>query len=271
MIARSKERRCSLLPVVVTAWMTCGVPGAARATPLGSAEFAALAGRCAPAVPSSTLKAVARTESALDPWALHDNTTGISEKPASQDQALSDARAWVGRGDSVDVGLMQVNSVNFSALGLTVRSALDPCASLAGGAAVLQAAYGGGKTTADQQVALLMALSRYNTGSPLKGIMNGYAHAVMVNAEAGKLQIPAAQSQAAPTPALTDPNAPPAWDISATGTYAEAHGAPWIVSLSAPSGITKQPVGQPVPAAANNIVVANIVATPSTQATTRSP
>jgi type IV secretion system protein VirB1 len=155
--------------------MAWGVPVAARATTISAPAFANMAARCAPAVPAKTLEAVARTESGLDPWALHDNTTGVSEVPASEDQAQSDAAAWISRGDSVDVGLMQINSANFGALGLSAGAALDPCASLAGGAAVLQAAYGGGTTTAEQQVALLMALSRYNTGSPLKGIMNGYA------------------------------------------------------------------------------------------------
>jgi type IV secretion system protein VirB1 len=250
--------------------MAWGVPIAACATPISAPAFASLAERCAPAVPAKTLEAVARTESGLDPWALHDNTTGVSEIPASQDQAQADAAAWISRGDSVDVGLMQINSANFGALGLTASAALDPCASLARGAAVLQAAYGGGTTTAEQQVALLMALSRYNTGSPLKGIMNGYAHTVMVNAGSDPVPTPATGSSQT-TPVLTDPSAPPAWNIAATGTYAQTHGAPWIVSLATPSGEAKQPAGQPVPAAANSAVAVNIVAASSTQARTRSP
>jgi type IV secretion system protein VirB1 len=248
--------------------MACGVTIAARATPISAPAFASLATRCAPAVPAKTLKAVARTESGLDPWALHDNTTGVSEIPASQDQAQADAAAWISRGDSVDVGLMQINSANFAALGLSAGAALDPCASLAGGAAVLLAAYGGGTTTAEQQVALLMALSRYNTGSPLKGIMNGYAHTVMVSA--GPVPAPA-MGASQTTPVLTDPNAPPAWNIAATGAYAQTHGAPWIVSLTAPSGDAIQPESRPVPAAANSAVAVNVMAASSTQATSRSP
>jgi type IV secretion system protein VirB1 len=263
--------RCSVLPGVLAPWLAYALPGTVGAAPLDPADFEALARSCAPAVPVATLVAVARTESGLDPWALHDNTTGVTKEPARQDQALSDAEAWIGRGDSVDVGLMQVNSANFNALGLTARTALDPCISLAGGAAVLQAAYDGGQTTADQQVALLIALSRYNTGSPLKGIMNGYARAVMANLYADKLPALAAQNPVAVIAVWTDPHAPPAWDISATGTYAEAHGAPWIVSLPSPSGIAKQSQGQPVPMAANRPVIADVVAMPLTQATTRSP
>jgi type IV secretion system protein VirB1 len=263
------EYRCTLLIAAGAAWAACGVPGTARAAPLSPVEFTALAARCAPSVPQGTLGAVARTESSLNPWALHDNTTGVTEQPANQQAPLSDARAWIGRGDSVDVGLMQINSANFGALGLTARSALDPCTSLAGGAAVLRAAYAGGKTTADQEVALLMALSRYNTGSPLRGIMNGYAHSVMMNA--GGLPVPALQSQAVDIQVLTDPNAPPSWDISATGTYAEAHGAPWIVSVPSSLGIKKKPEGPPVPTAAAETVAANVVGPSSTQPTTRSP
>ena len=251
--------------------MLCAAAGFARAIPLSPAEFVALAGRCAPAIPVATLEAVARTESGLDPWALRDNTTGITEAPGSEDQALHDASSWISRGDSVDVGLMQVNSANFSALGLTAGSALAPCASLAGGAAVLQAAYGGGKTTADQQVALLMALSRYNTGSPLKGIMNGYARSVMLNADTDRFPAPAAQGRVAGIQVLTDPNAPPSWDISATGTYAAAHGAPWIVSLPSTADSAERPEGQPAQTAANNTVVANVVATPLIEPIARSP
>jgi type IV secretion system protein VirB1 len=179
------------------------------------------------------LQAVAKTESGFDPWALHDNTTGVSDKPASLQDALGEAWSWIDRGDSVDVGLMQINSGNFSALGLTARSALDACSSMAAGAAVLNAAYGSGQASPDHEVALLMALSRYNTGSPLKGIMNGYARTVMNNAtDDDPLSPPDGSSVSASGDVITDPNAPPSWDISATAAFAQAHGAPWLVSLA---------------------------------------
>jgi hypothetical protein len=44
---------------------------------------------------------------------------------------------------TVDVGLAQVNSANFSWLGLTMESALDPCRNIAAGARVLFAKYNG--------------------------------------------------------------------------------------------------------------------------------
>jgi type IV secretion system protein VirB1 len=244
------------------------MPDTAWAMPLSATEFAATASRCAPFVSAETLAAVARTESGFDPWALHDNTTGLSESPDSAPAARADAAAWVARGDSLDIGLMQINSANLPALNMTVASALDPCVSLAGGAAVLQAAFGNGNTSANEQVALLLALSWYNTGSPLRGIMNGYARKVMENGSMSTLPAATAAVNALPS---TDPNAPPSWDVSATGAYAQSHGAPWLVPLPPEAGTPKQPVGLPAPAQAPETLVARKQASSSTPPTTRSP
>jgi type IV secretion system protein VirB1 len=144
---------------------------------------------------------------------------------------------------------MQINSFNLPALNMTIRLALDSCASLKGGASVLSAAYGGGHTSAEQQAALLMALSRYNTGSPFLGIMNGYARKVMMNSDGGA--IPALSAAIAATP-ISDPNAPPLWNVSAIGTYAQQHGASWLIALApiqdngrrraGPPGATPSPI-----------------------------
>ncbi|GAN80606.1 transglycosylase SLT domain-containing protein [Acidocella aminolytica] len=199
---------------------------ATSASAVSAARFSILAGRCAPAVPEWVLGAVARTESNFHPWRLHDNTARVSSDPPSLEAAETEAAAWMAAGHSVDLGLMQINSGNLPALGMNVNEALDPCASLAAGAAVLRAAYGGGPVKAGQQAALLMALSVYNTGSPLKGIMNGYARTVMRNASAVPLSAPLPQAQPDATPDM-----PPAWNVSATGNYTQVHGAPWLVPL----------------------------------------
>ena len=200
-------------------------PWPAFAAKLTDADFTRLATRCAPAVPAWILHAVARTESDLRPWMLNDNTTHASDSPTSLAAAEAAATAWIAEGHSVDLGLMQINSGNLPALRMTPRAALDPCASLAGAAAVLRAAYGRSAIGAKQQAALLMALSIYNTGSPLKGIMNGYARKVMGNAD----NVMALSS--ARIPLATAPPMPPAWDVSATGAYTQTHGAPWLVPL----------------------------------------
>jgi type IV secretion system protein VirB1 len=228
--------------------------GRAYSLGLSDSEVNALAEECARGSSAQTLVAVSRTESGFNPWALHDNTTGISESPVSAEAADSDATAWINRGDSVDIGLMQINSANLPALGMTVQAALDPCASLAGGASVLQAAYGGGTANANDQVALLMALSRYNTGSPFRGIMNGYAHRVIASADGAALA--PARNTGIQT-FTSDPNAPPAWDISATGAYAQTHGASWLVSLGTPAAAgTKAPIPM-APAAPQDASMSN--------------
>jgi type IV secretion system protein VirB1 len=228
-----------LATLVVT--RLCFTPIAALAAPLTHSDFMTLASRCAPSVPAAMLEAVARTESGLDSLALQDDTTGRKVQGENLDIAVVKARRWLVRGDSVDIGLMQINSGNLSALGMSVQDALDPCASLAGGAAILRAAYGGGDTRAEQQTALLMALSRYNTGTPFAGIMNGYARTVVRNA--GKEALPAlglAGQTAAP---VADPNAPPPWNVSATGAYVQIHGASWLINFAssphpAPASLT---------------------------------
>jgi type IV secretion system protein VirB1 len=191
---------------------------------------------------------------------------------------VSEVQSRLGRGDSVDIGLMQVNSGNLSALGMTARSALDPCVSMAGGAAVLRAAYGGGSTSADQQVAMLIALSRYNTGSPLRGIVNGYARTVMARA-GSEIPPPVVGSQkpSRALDALAEPDAPPAWNVGAVAAYAQSHGAPWLVSLApvssnkqASQGPSSEPVA-PMALASNGSLVATNPATALAQPKPRSP
>jgi type IV secretion system protein VirB1 len=201
----------------------------ASAASLSMSDFSALVTRCAPSMPVTTLTAVAKTESGLNPTVLHDNTTGVTDIPSTQNVALLEAQDWISKGHSVDVGLMQINSRNLPALGMSIAEAFDPCDSLAAGAAILRAAYGGGNTPAEQQVAMLIALSRYNTGSPFAGIMNGYAHLVAKNSASALLPpIPSTGLHGAPY--LSD--APPDWNVSASADYAAAHGAPWLIDFS---------------------------------------
>ena len=227
---------------VAVAGCVSGTIDRTMASPLSDNAFESLATRCAPSVPPQTLRAVGLFESRLDPLALHDNTTGISEIPESAEEALFDATTWIDHGDSVDIGLMQINSANLPALQMTPSEALDPCGSLAGGAAVLRAAYGGSKPIAGDQVDLLLALSRYNTGSPIRGIMNGYARRVLANA--GNVQLAISKSQAS-AELPPDLDAPPPWNISATGAYAQVHGATWLVPLNGPVAVGTVPANPP--------------------------
>ncbi|HYD70752.1 lytic transglycosylase domain-containing protein [Azospirillum sp.] len=200
------------------------------------AVFLELAAGCGPAVHPATLAAVARTESRFDALAIGDNTTGRSHAPATAGEAVATAKALLERGHSLDLGLMQINSATLAGLGLTVADAFDPCASIAGGARVLVDGYRPAPGE-DEQRALVRALSRYNTGSPVRGVANGYV--AKVQAAAGHI-VPALRGNAPPgterglhgasSPATATPPAPPAWDVYGRARQAREHartGGPW--------------------------------------------
>jgi type IV secretion system protein VirB1 len=216
--------------ILTAASLAISVP--VYANPLSVREFGQLALRCGPAVAPSTLASIARTESAFDPLSINDNTTGISGASATRNIAIRLASKLLDAGHSVDIGIMQINSVNFATLGLTLEAAFDPCKSVAAGAAVLAGGYAGGTTHGEQQSALRVALSKYNTGDAQRGFTNGYVHKVEL--AAGRivpaLDVGAAQavidSQPQPTAAPStpvDPGAPPTWDVWSSFDYAAAH------------------------------------------------
>jgi type IV secretion system protein VirB1 len=204
----------------------------ASAKPLGLSDFGQLALRCGPSVAPSTLASVARIESQLQPFAINDNTTGTRGVPTTRDVAVQIASKLVEAGHSVDLGIMQINSRNFAALGLTVATAFDPCKSVAAAAIILAGNYTGGKTHDEQQSALRIALSKYNTGDAQRGFTNGYVHHVELAARgvvpALDVSAPAAAIDGQKRPAATaaapvDPDAPPSWDVWSSFDYAATH------------------------------------------------
>lgn len=201
------------------------------------AVFAQLAASCAPSVHVDTLAAVARTESGFRANAIHDNTERRSYSPRSRAEAIAIATELVGvRRHSVDLGLMQINSANLPALGMTVEDAFDPCRSVAAGARVLVAGFRPPAAGEDPQPALLQALSRYNTGHPLRGFANGYVAKVQASARqvvpAIRLHGPHRGGQEdggegrtpvpllPPPPPAPSPPAPPDWDVFAQARHA---------------------------------------------------
>lgn len=220
------------------------------------AVFLELAAGCGPAVHPATLAAVARTESRFDALAIGDNTTGRSYAPATAGEAVATATALLERGHSLDLGLMQINSATLAGLGLTVADAFDPCASIAGGARVLAEGYRPAPGE-DEQRALVRALSRYNTGSPVRGVANGYV--AKVQASAGHI-VPAIRGtgrrdaegalHGASPPAAATPPAPPAWDVYGRARQAREHartGGPWPFHGRPPDPHGPAPYGTAVP------------------------
>src|SRR5271169_3192710 len=118
----------------------------------------AIALRCAPAEDPGMLVGIARQESRLEPLTLRDDTTG---QVLHGTGVIESARRLIATGHSVDLGAWQINSRNLALLGLDIAAAFEPCKSVAAAARLFE------------------LFSRYNTGSPSRGIANGYAAAVM--------------------------------------------------------------------------------------------
>lgn len=164
-----------------------------------------LALRCAPHVAPSTMLAIARTESGLDPVAIGVNGPDAPRpRPRTPVAAVATARALVAAGRDVDLGLGQINIRNLRRLGLTLEAAFDPCQNLAASARILQAGYARGRRAhGEGQAALRVALSLYNTGDVRRGFANGYVARVVAQAQ------PPTPEPSPPPPAA----APPAWDV----------------------------------------------------------
>lgn len=135
----------------------------------------ALIQACAPTVAVSTVQAIIDNESAGNPIAVNVNGGGPLREPGTLQEAIARVRYALAQGLTADIGLMQVNTSNLAAYGLSIEAAFEPCKNLHAGADILtrnyQAAvahYGAG------QASLMAALSAYNTGNYADGFTNGY-------------------------------------------------------------------------------------------------
>lgn len=173
--------------------------------PLSPELVLALALQCAPGVAPSTLLAVARAESALDPFAIGVNGPRLRVGRArSAAEAVAMARGLLQAGRDIDLGLAQINVRNLSRLGLSLEAAFDPCRNLAAGARVLREGYERGAARhGPGQPALRVALSYYNTGHAQRGLANGYVARVTAQAGVPRETVPAtAPALVPPTPSI---------------------------------------------------------------------
>jgi type IV secretion system protein VirB1 len=177
--------------------------------PLSPDLVLVLAAQCAPGVAPPTLLAVARAESALNPFAIGVNgPKGPRAIARSAAEAVARARSLLAAGHNLDLGLAQINVRNLPRLGLSLEAAFDPCRNLAAGAEVLREGYARGAARyGPGQTALRVALSYYNTGHAERGFANGYVARVTRQASRAPEPIgsaPLPSVAAAPTPAPTD-------------------------------------------------------------------
>jgi type IV secretion system protein VirB1 len=132
---------------------------------LHALALAALVARCAPAIATHTMTAIVRVESGGDPLAIGDNTAKRSYSPQNRAEAEALAQQLIAAGHSVDLGIAQIDVVNFARLSMSARALFDPCLNLRAGATILledynvaERRYGSG------QIALRHAIGMYNTG-----------------------------------------------------------------------------------------------------------
>ncbi|MGS0648507.1 lytic transglycosylase domain-containing protein [Komagataeibacter melomenusus] len=214
-----------LLALVV--WLCCGLIGPAQAA-VSTLPLAALAQRCAPDTAPRTLLLLAAQESAGVPWAIHVNGPyRLPRPPASLAEATATVRWLAAHGHDFDTGLLQVNSRNAARLGLDPAALLEPCRNLRVASLILHECYRAALPgAAGAQAALRHALSCYNTGSPTRGLRNGYVDGLLARAAqpaaAQTLMIPALEAPPAPPggpppPREPPPAAPPGQDPQGNG------------------------------------------------------
>ncbi|MBU2761089.1 lytic transglycosylase domain-containing protein [Acidithiobacillus thiooxidans] len=121
--------------------------------------------QCAPFVAPKTMAAIVKVESGGNPLAMDNDSTGQRLLPSSPAQASALLMRAMALGQSVDVGIAQVNTANFAAFGLTPDNAFDACTNIRVGARILEAAYRQAVATYGLgQVALFHAFEAYNSG-----------------------------------------------------------------------------------------------------------
>jgi type IV secretion system protein VirB1 len=132
---------------------------------LNALALAALMTHCAPNVAPATMTAIVNVESGGDPLAIGDNTARRSYFPRDRATAERLARRLLNAGHLPDLGIAQIDSMNFAGFGVTVHSIFDPCTNLSVGARILSGDYTfAAQRYGDGQVALRHAIGMYNTG-----------------------------------------------------------------------------------------------------------
>jgi type IV secretion system protein VirB1 len=143
------------------------------------ATFLALALTCAPHVHPDTARAIASVESGFNAYAIGVVGGALDRQPRSLAEALATIDALHASGWNYSVGLLQINAGNFPRLGLTARTALDPCTSLAAMQAVLGECYARAAVSSAAQSTLRLALSCYYSGNFTTGMRHGYVRRVV--------------------------------------------------------------------------------------------
>lgn len=136
---------------------------------------------CGPAVAPATTRAIIQVESGGNPLAIGNNNLKKSFAPKTKDEATRLAASFIARGHSVDLGLMQINSLHLAPMRLSLDDVFDPCRNVQAGTTILADFYRR-YPNQDPGYTLFNALSAYNTGRAWKGA--GYVNKILLAAGA---------------------------------------------------------------------------------------
>jgi len=158
---------------------------------LAAAGLQSMAKVCVPQADYQSVKAIVRTESSGNPWAISINRpehsalqrglTGrlfLETQPKSRDQAQRWANRLLADHYTLSIGLMQVSTES----GYSVEELLDPCRNLQIGWKMFCDKYQIARKRFSGQDAVQAAISLYNSGSYSTGFRNGYVAKVVSNA-----------------------------------------------------------------------------------------
>jgi type IV secretion system protein VirB1 len=151
---------------------------------MDSTMLLALALACAPHVDAGTVEALVAVESSHNPHAIGVVGGSLVRQPRQRAEAVATAKALRAGGWNFSVGLAQINVRNFERLGLSIETAFDPCANLAGMQAILsecfkRASQRNDPVPTDPQLAVREALSCYYSGNFVTGFRHGYVRRVL--------------------------------------------------------------------------------------------
>lgn len=155
-------------------------------------DFESLAQKCAPQVAVDTLRAIVKTESAFNPFAIgivpkpelkEVNDELISRRHDTLESSVALAEDLRAHGYTFAVGLAQINTVHLPGLGLSLKQAFDPCTNLKAAASILTSCYQRAlKVSKDKPRALKDSFSCYYSGGFSVGYRHGYVDKVLRNA-----------------------------------------------------------------------------------------
>lgn len=126
------------------------------APPLSATQFERAVEACGVSVQPRLLAALGRVETDFRPYAIGVNRAAAVSQPRNAPEATATARRLRAEGKNFDAGLLQINSANWSWLGLNEVNVFDICTNIRASATVLT------------------RVSQYNTGDAQRGFTNGY-------------------------------------------------------------------------------------------------